>query len=244
MDRTRVRDEYRAMIDGSTLSRSQATRLTDDQMLEAARLVVVGQLAGDVAHELNNPLFAVLGLVELLLNDAEPGSKLAQRLGMIQNTGLEMKVIVRSLLDFARDRSNADAAELTLHEIATRAAGVAGRASSAKDVDVVVDADAGSPSIPGNASRVVPIIVDLITKATRALPYGGTVTISFDSDGSTATAHVAATGEQLEPPALDTGLGLSVVRAATEACGGTLTHSGGTTFSLRLPLQHVERIAA
>jgi signal transduction histidine kinase len=241
MHRTQVRDDYRAMIDRPHLTVPEPARLTDDQLLEAARLVVVGELAGDVAHELNNPLFAILGLAELLLNDAEPGSRLAHRLELIQQTGLEMKQIVRSLLDFARDRSS-EITVLTLPEIADRAVAVARRASSAKDVELVLDPGTGAALVQCNASRLVPIFVDLITKATRSLPHGGTVSIEFDSDGSSATAHVSAAGDEVEL-SLGAGLGLSIDRAAVEACGGTLAHRD-MRFSLRLPLHHEERLAA
>src|SRR4029079_10667410 len=64
------------------------------------------------AHEINNPLFAILGLTEFLLKEAEPESKAHQRLELIQQTGLEIKEIVRALLDFARE--NAD----ERHEVA------------------------------------------------------------------------------------------------------------------------------
>jgi signal transduction histidine kinase len=52
-----------------------------------------------VAHEINNALFAILGLTELLVNEAEPGSKTRERLEMIQESGLEIKELVRALLE-------------------------------------------------------------------------------------------------------------------------------------------------
>ncbi|HEU5363385.1 MAG TPA: histidine kinase dimerization/phospho-acceptor domain-containing protein [Gaiellaceae bacterium] len=49
-----------------------------------------------LAHEINNPLFAILGLTELLLAEAEEGSRLRQRLELIHGSALEIKEIVRA----------------------------------------------------------------------------------------------------------------------------------------------------
>lgn len=230
------------MIDRPAFARPPAAQLTDEQMLEAARLVVVGELARDVAHELNNPLFAILGLVELLLSDAEPGSRLAQRLALIQKTGLDMKQIVHTLQDFARSRST-EIEVVPLAEIAARAADISRRTSATKDVEVVVDPGHSPVLVSCNPSQLVPVLLGLITKATRTLPLGGTVSVAVESDGRFATAHVAAAGEQIEPASLDDGLGISVDRAAIEACGGSLAQRNGTQFSVHLPL-HVQELAA
>jgi signal transduction histidine kinase len=58
--------------------------------------------AGDlerVAHQLNNPLFAIIGVVELLLTEAEPGSETYEQLKLIERTGNDMREIVRSLVE-------------------------------------------------------------------------------------------------------------------------------------------------
>ena len=49
-----------------------------------------------LAHEINNPLFAILGLTELLLAEAEQGSRTRERLELIQDCALEIKEIVRA----------------------------------------------------------------------------------------------------------------------------------------------------
>src|SRR5215471_7003344 len=56
------------------------------QLLERWRLAAVGQLAAGLAHEINNPLFAILGTVEFMLEDASPGTELHERLERIQRS--------------------------------------------------------------------------------------------------------------------------------------------------------------
>ena len=62
----------------------------------------VGDVAG-LVHALNNPLFAILGHVEFALRDVEPGSATEERMRIIQRTGLEIKDILRGLLESSRE---------------------------------------------------------------------------------------------------------------------------------------------
>jgi signal transduction histidine kinase len=64
----------------------------------------VDDVAG-LVHRLNNPLFAILGHVEFALRDAEPGSATEERMRIIQRTGLEIKDILRGLLESSRERA-------------------------------------------------------------------------------------------------------------------------------------------
>jgi len=73
---------------------------------ETGKAAALGELAAVVAHEINNPLFAILGVVEFLLAEAEPGTKRRARLELIQQSGVEIKEIVKALLDFARERTD------------------------------------------------------------------------------------------------------------------------------------------
>jgi len=73
---------------------------------ETGKAAALGELAAVVAHEINNPLFAILGVVEFLLAEAEPGTKTRARLELIQQSGVEIKEIVKALLDFARERTD------------------------------------------------------------------------------------------------------------------------------------------
>ena len=80
--------------------------LRNEQLVQSGKLAAIGELAAGVAHEINNPLFAILGLTEFLLKESGAGLGAHERLELIQQTGLEIKEIVRALLDFARE--NAD----------------------------------------------------------------------------------------------------------------------------------------
>jgi signal transduction histidine kinase len=81
--------ETRDVDDMATAASSRRTLPSDTHDERAAR----------VAHELNNPLFAIMGVVELLLREAEPGTQTYARLKLIERTSIEMRDRIRSLLD-------------------------------------------------------------------------------------------------------------------------------------------------
>jgi signal transduction histidine kinase len=82
------------------------------ELVPLVRAAALGKLAADVAHDVANPLFGILGLVDLLLEDARAGSEDEARLRLVAQTALEMKATVRALLDFARSDDDAQHASL------------------------------------------------------------------------------------------------------------------------------------
>ena len=89
--------------------------LPDDRRADVERLLVplarraaLGELAADVAHDVANPLFGAIGLVDLLLDDAAPASEDAARLRLLQQATLDMKRTLQVLLDFVRLAGESD----------------------------------------------------------------------------------------------------------------------------------------
>src|SRR6266550_4741893 len=101
--------------------------LSDDQrvalereLTPLARAAALGDLAADVAHDIANPLFGVLGLVDLLIEDAAAGSEDEDRLRLLRQTALEMKATLEILLEFARS-PDGEPAEASLEDAARQA---------------------------------------------------------------------------------------------------------------------------
>jgi len=234
-------------------------RRFEQQLVQSGKLAAIGELAAGVAHEINNPLFAILGLVEFLLKEVEPGSKAHSRLTLVHDTGLEMKEIVRALLDFAREPSD----ERQLMHVADTVAQtieLVRRTSSAKDVDIVERLDPKPAHVHGNPNQLKQILLNLLTNAYQAMPGGGTVTVELERRDGWAVVTVSDTGpgipEELHTQIFEpffttkrggggTGLGLAVSHGIAAAHGGCLevrsTPGEGATFTLRLPLATEDR---
>ena len=105
-----------------------------DALVEAGRLSALGELLRGFAHEINNPLFGMLGLVELLLTEIEPGTKAHERLTLVQQSGHEIKRITHTLLDFARAEPQA-VGVVALQEVAEGAVELLRCTSAGKTIE-------------------------------------------------------------------------------------------------------------
>jgi PAS domain S-box-containing protein len=228
-------------------------RAFEQQLIQSGKLASIGELAAGVAHEINNPLFAILGFVEFLLADAERGSKAHERLTVIQDTALEIREIVRALLDFARERTD-ERAPISLTDVAAQTVSLMRRMSAKKDVEIVERFDVGDVIVEASANQLKQIFVNLISNAQQAMPGGGKITVEVGRDGEIAWAEVRDTGpgipeeeaERIFEPFYTTrrdrggtGLGLSVSFGIAQAHGGGLVVESkpgeGAAFRLRLP---------
>jgi two-component system NtrC family sensor kinase len=136
----------------------------------------VGQLAGGVAHEINNPLTAVLGQAQILLAKLKETDPSYGNLQKIEQAALRCKKIVRGLLDFSRpNQSTFESVEVNTVLQATLDLCEA----DLKRGGVVVDKRMAKtlPSISGNASELQQVLLNLVNNAIQAMPRGGTLTL-------------------------------------------------------------------
>ncbi|HEY3185303.1 MAG TPA: ATP-binding protein [Gaiellaceae bacterium] len=265
-----VRVESRSVVDtdGEPIARlALVTDLSDrarleQQLAQSGKLAAIGELAAGVAHEINNPLFAILGLTEFLIKEVDPESKMRSRLDLIQQTGLEIKEIVRALLDFARE--NADERHVVaLDEVVQQTVDLVRRTNAHKGVEIVDSYETHSAAVLASPNQLKQIFLNLMANARQAMPEGGTVSVDVRTEGGFAVATVVDTGPGIDPETLGrifepffttkrltggTGLGLSVSLGIAEAHGGSLTvesaPSHGAAFTLRLPLADADEEAA
>jgi PAS domain S-box-containing protein len=229
-------------------------RRLDMQLVQSGKLAAIGELAAGVAHEINNPLFAILGLTEFLLKEAEPESKARQRLELIQQTGLEIKEIVRALLDFARENAE-ERLVVPLEDVVRSTVDLVRRTNAHKGVELLDSYDDSSALVHVSPNQIKQIFLNLFANARQAMPQGGTVRVEVHQEGERVIASVTDDGPGIDPVSLSrifepfyttrratggTGLGLSVSLGIAESHGGSLTASSepdrGSTFTLSLPL--------
>lgn len=229
-------------------------RRLDMQLVQSGKLAAIGELAAGVAHEINNPLFAILGLTEFLLKEAEPESKAHQRLELIQQTGLEIKEIVRALLDFARENAE-ERLVVPLEDVVRSTVDLVRRTNAHKGVELVDHYDGSAAHVHVSPNQIKQVFLNLFANARQAMPQGGTVHIDVRQEGARVVASVTDDGPGIDPVALSrifepfyttrrasggTGLGLSVSLGIAESHGGSLTAVSepgqGAMFSLSLPI--------
>jgi PAS domain S-box-containing protein len=234
-------------------------RQLEQRLLESGKLAAIGQLAAGVAHEINNPLFAILGLVEFLLKDAEAETKSHERLVLVQQTALEIKEIVRALLDFAREPADVTTT-VSVREVAAQTVDLVRRTIAAKDIEIVEHYGDGPTIVSGSPNQLKQIFLNLLTNAQQAMPEGGTVTVAVENSGDLVRATVTDTGPGIPAETLalifepfysskrrsgGSGLGLSISRGIAQMHGGDLAAESlagaGASFVLTLPAAVEER---
>jgi PAS domain S-box-containing protein len=236
-------------------------RRLEQQLVQSGKLAAIGELAAGVAHEINNPLLAVLGLTEFLLMEAEQGSKAHERLKLIQQTGLEIKEIVRALLDFARE--SADELQIvSARDVVHSTLDLVRRTNAHKGIEFAENYETENAILMGNANQLKQLVLNLIANAREAMPNGGVVGVDVKRDGDDVLIVVTDEGAGVPPELVGrifepffttrrgrggSGLGLPVSLGIAETHGGTLTvvtePGSGCAFTVRLPAvqpEHVE----
>ena len=248
-----TRDEVAHLVDD--FNRMTASlRRQREQMVAQEKLVTVGRLAAGVAHEVGNPLAAVLGYVDLLLHDEPADGERREPLERIRKETDRIRGIVADLLEYSRPLQGSveavrvgDAVEVALSLVRPQ--------PRFGEVEVVRELRDDVPAVAAAQNRLVQVLLNLLLNAADAMGGRGRITITARADGSDAVElRVADSGPGVpaelraqifdpffttKEPGQGTGLGLSISRSIVEAYGGTLTVAdgagGGATFVVRLP---------
>ncbi len=233
---------------------------TQARMLAASKLAAVGEVAGKLAHEINNPIGIVSAKGRLLLSDrqAEMSEKVGREVQRIVELADRVAGIARGLLAYGRP-SIAPRSRIDLRDPARRALSLVDEQAALRGVRLVDELGAAALAVDASASELEQVFLNLFLNALDAMPAGGVLTVSDGAsqlpDGRPAVAaFVTDTGpgvpgdlrELIFEPFFTTkeeghgtGLGLSVCQGIVRGHGGEITvglgPAPGARFVLRLP---------
>lgn len=227
---------------------------TQEMLLQQEKLSSVGKLAAGVAHEINNPLTAVLTNSMLLLEDLDENDPMYEDLKAIADETLRCREIVKGLLEFARQEAPAKVAS-DLGRILENVIGLVRKQFSFKNISIQQDLARNLPAVSLDRDQIQQVVVNILINAMEAIGRDGEITItsSYDAQRKTISLKIKDTGpgipEDVRLKLFDpffttketgTGLGLSISHGIIERHGGTITcesHAGnGTTFVVTLPI--------
>jgi two-component system cell cycle sensor histidine kinase/response regulator CckA len=214
-----------------TAERVAALRLERSQKMDT-----VGQMAGEIAHDLNNALTVVSGFSALLREVLTEDAKQVEFLDKVENAAAHAADITRQLLEFSRSELE-EAETASLHEsIADAVVMVSGLVGP--DVAVVPELARGSFVVPVGGGRLQQLLVNLIINARDAMKGAGRVTIrtrAVDLTGEEAARAAAVLpGSYVELSVSDTGPGMApdVMARAFEPFFSTKARGKGTGLGL------------
>jgi signal transduction histidine kinase len=258
----RLDRELRRLLAQSRESLANLKRL-QAQLTESEKLASIGKLVGGAAHELNNPITAMMGYSDLLqtasLNEEQQG--LATKIGQhVRRT----KLLVATLLSFAK-QGPISMSLLDLKTVLRTAAKLSESLRQSVNIELRMDIKAEIPAILGDSNQLLQMCVQVLNDATNAAAtYGiraltlstetsdGCVMINISGNvGETAASEVQATpipeeqGND-EPCALLSGLALSACQSILQQHNGKISLGNGTDLTIRieLPVGPPERLSA
>lgn len=234
-------------------------RAAQETLVRSERLASVGRLAAGLAHEIGNPISAILGFEELLIEGDLPPDEAKDFLVRMKRETERVNVVLRDLLDFARARRPREGGAIEPGSVKQAVASVVtlvGPQRGLKGVAIDPRVDADLALVAMSEEHLTQILLNLLLNAADAVPSpdgrieiraarsaAGGVTLTIDDNGPGISDEIAPT--LFEPFATTkdvgkgTGLGLSVCRGLVESAGGSITAGksplGGARFTLELP---------
>jgi len=249
---------------------AQAARVIEssqayERVKERERLAALGEMAAGLAHEIRNPLGAIKGAAQLLVDPdgqpAEPGPETAEFLGIIVEEVDRLNHVVARFLDYARaEKAETHGAALVdVNAVVKKTVQLLQQSSEAKNIEVEVRLDELLPPVSAEPEALVQVFLNLGLNACQAMPDGGTLEIlttrrrrSRLGYGQFAEVRFRDTGVGIARDKLKklfipffttksrgTGLGLAISQRIINQHGGTIevrsTPNQGSTFSVFLP---------
>ena len=227
---------------------------TQSQLVQSTKLAAIGELAANVAHEINNPLTTVLGFASFIAERLKEGDPMKEEMGLIQEEASRARDIVRDLLQFSRQRDfMPEAADINvvLEQVVT----MVRRQGALNVVTVKEEYTSGLPMVEMDVPRIKQVFLNIINNAVYVMATGGTLTIRTAAIGDGVNVSFTDSGPGIAPEHRDrifdpffttkpevsgTGLGLSVSLGIVQSHGGRIdvaTEVGkGSTFIVSLPL--------
>ncbi len=231
----------------------------EDELVHAARLASIGQLAAGVAHEIGNPITGISSLAQNLRYDTDDPA-LLETADQIQQLTQRVTKIVNSLVGFAHGGRQAvplPASPVALSSISEDALHLIHLARSGEDVTLTNDTP-DDLVVRGDAQRLTQVMVNLLSNARDACGQGGQVHIDAGCDDQLAWWRITDNGQGIDPRVRDhlfepftttkpagegTGLGLSLAYQIINEHQGKIDVASpppgqprGTAITLWLPL--------
>jgi signal transduction histidine kinase len=241
-------------------AKNEEVRAMTQQLWQAAKLASVGELAASIAHELNNPLATVSLRLESILRKTPDDDPRRRALEIVEQETKRMGDLVANLLQFSR-RGEEKISTVDIREELTRAVELIHHFLRARQITVVTELAADTPTVFADRQKLRQVFLNLLTNAGDAMPHGGTHTLrcapsTLASGEAAIVIEFIDTGvgipaehlEKVQEPFFTTkeegkgtGLGLAICRRVMHEHRGTLEIESvvgqGTTVRLHLPLR-------
>ncbi len=243
-----------------TIRFEKQQKLARQQLYRSARLASIGTLASGTAHEMNNPLTAILGFSDSLLSRCEENEKierseLLQYLGIIKSETLRCRDVVENLLKFSRDYES-QIEKVSMNDCISSVTSLLIARAKKKNIEIV-NAVKHDVFVDSDAQKIRQVLVHVISNSIDFCDSGCLVTIDIEEsvpEKNTVIIKIKDSGpgipDKILPKIFDPffttkevgkgmGLGLAISFKLMEECQGTIdvtsAKNEGTTVTLEFP---------
>ncbi|HXS95090.1 MAG TPA: ATP-binding protein [Candidatus Limnocylindrales bacterium] len=231
----------------------EAQRKIGRELQTADRLAAISRVSGGVAHEVKNPLNAILLHVEVARAKLSRGdTDVAQQMEIISREILRLDRVVKTFLDFTRP-VELNLSTVPLHQLMKEIVELAKPQADASKIRVNMSSESDGVEIRVDRDLLKQAVLNVVVNAMQAMPEGGELRFESSVSEDTAEIRISDTGPGIPPDLRDkifrlyfttkkegSGIGLAMTFRIVQLHDGTIDFTSepgkGTTFSIRLPV--------
>ncbi len=248
-------ESFSLTLERQITERTEALKITHDQLLHAEKLSAIGSLSASIAHEFNNPLFGVMNVLSGVKRRASLSEDDAKLVHEALQECYRMKNLIKDLQDFNRPTSG-KLAPMDIHKAIESLLLLSKNDYTMRSIEIKKCFDENIPLLMAVADQIKQVILNLLNNAADACVGGGAITISTIAHQTEVLISVQDTGVGIAPeirehifePFFTTksevkgiGLGLAVSYGIIKNHGGSISVKSeigeGTVFTIILPLE-------
>jgi signal transduction histidine kinase/CheY-like chemotaxis protein len=249
--------DIRDSLEEKVRVRAAQLEAANQDLLRAAKLAALGQLVSGVAHEINNPLTAILGFSEVVLSRPGLDASLRSQLQTIRSEAIRLKHLVANLSTFSR-RAPQNFSRIDLRTVPDRLLQLRSYQLAANNIKIGYDRPEKPVWVNADDDQLLEVLLQLVLNAEQAIRSvrdKGEIRLSCETRGERACLSVKDDGcgmpEEVREHIFDpffttkptgggTGLGLSISHTIVDQHNGRLdiesAAGSGTTVHISLPL--------
>lgn len=239
-------------------------QLSEQRLIQSAKLVSLGEMGAGIAHELNSPLAGILSITEVLMSRLGKENPSYFLLDKIKDAAVRSKYIILDMLTYSRP-SKAGFAPMFLNEAVRGTLTIFTSEIKTRAIEIVEQFDRELPQVLGNKGQIMEVILNILKNARDAIGGSGSIFIKTlvteDNGNRYSTAEFRDTGPGVPPDIRDKifdpffttkekggghniGLGLSISQSIIKEHGGKISVEehpcGGAVFRISLPVHKGE----
>lgn len=232
--------------------------LSQQQLVRASKLAVVGEMSSIIAHEVRTPLGILRSSAQMLKREAGISSEGQELVGFIESETERLNRLGSAMLDTARPRTPSFT-DTDMHGLIVKTVAMLAAQADKRKVAVATNLQASNPTVECDEEQLTQVLLNLLMNGLQIISQGGHMEIATYDDGQDFRIEIADDGPGIDPAERSrvfeafffkreggVGLGLAIVQQIVNTHGGEIEAAesklGGALFRIRLPRKQADKL--